>query len=107
MSGTRINRLSAVAALIAAGLFSAAGPANAATTNGGASAEQIRCGFYVGNDGTAYYGHCDAPPRTDIIINVKRFGDNFDVCVKPGTTRLGTTPPIIGAAYAHKLCRAG
>lgn len=102
-------KATAVAALAAAGLFNA-GAAQAAPADTAGTLAQFRCGFHLLSDG-AYYGHCDAPPRTDVIINVELGwgGDsgNYDMCVKPGLTRLGTFPSVWSARYTGRLCDAG
>lgn len=111
MKATPLKRVTAVAALATAGLLSAGATANAAPTEERGTAAQFRCGFHVGSDASALYGHCDAPPRTDIIINVELGwgGDsgNYDKCVKPGVTKLGTYPAVWYAKYTGRLCSAG
>jgi hypothetical protein len=105
--GTSVVSRSAIAALSAAALALAAPPASAATADPEPAA-QFRCGFHVDGSLNALYGHCDAPPRTDIVINVNLGGgDNYDMCVKPGVTRLGKFPDVLGAAYTGRLCSAG
>ncbi|MFE7439676.1 DUF6355 family natural product biosynthesis protein [Streptomyces chartreusis] len=106
MKTMRLKRMIAVTALATAGLLSAGTSANAAPAGGQTAAAQFRCGFYVGDDLTAYYGHCDAPPRTDIVIHVEGSSD-YDMCVKPGVTRLGKWPTVSYAAYTGRLCSAG
>jgi hypothetical protein len=100
-------------ALVGTGLTtsaSAAPPADASrpsatTADEQYAAAQFTCGFHW-MDGIGYYGHCDAPPRTDIIIHVEGSSER-DMCVKPGLTRLGTWPNVTGAYYTGRLCWAG
>jgi len=94
--------LKRVAVLATAGLLSAGVTANIAAADAQAAA-QFRCGFYESGD-WAYYGHCDAPPPTDVVINVRYIGGNFDQCVPPGLTVLGNSTVILGAAYTGRLC---
>ncbi|MFA1550533.1 DUF6355 family natural product biosynthesis protein [Actinomadura chokoriensis] len=111
MKATLLTRVAPVAALVTAGLLSAGTAADAAPKVEQKAAAQFRCGFYVGSDASANYGHCDAPPRTDVIINVELGwgGDsgNYDMCVKPGVTKLGTYPAVWYAKYTGRLCWAG
>jgi hypothetical protein len=105
--GTSVFTRSAIAALSAATLTLSALSASAAATAEPAPA-QFRCGFHIDADLNALYGHCDAPPRTDIVINVElRSGGNYDMCVKPGVTRLGKWPAVWDATYTGRLCSAG
>jgi hypothetical protein len=88
-----------------------AAPVIALATAGGAVAEpgveQLRCGYYE-SDGTAYYGHCDEPPRTDVIIHVDTIYDDYDLCVRPGLTVLGSALETNNAWYTGQPpCWAG
>ncbi len=104
--GRSVISTSAIAVLSAAALTLSALPASAAADP--EPKAQFKCGFHVGDNLDALYGHCDAPPRTDIVINVNLGGgDNYDMCVKPGVTRLGKFPDVLGAAYTGRLCSAG
>ncbi|MCG5216632.1 DUF6355 family natural product biosynthesis protein [Streptosporangium soli] len=109
--GTSVAARSAVAALSAAAVALAALPASATATAEPGPAAQFKCGFHVDGSLNALYGHCDAPPRTDIIINVELGwgGDdgNYDMCVKPGVTKLGRYPAVWYAKYTGRLCSAG
>ncbi|MCF6472683.1 hypothetical protein FAF44_30440 [Nonomuraea sp. MG754425] len=96
---------SAIVALAAATVALSGTPASAATSAGPEPAA-LRCGFYSSGF-TAYYGHCDTPPRTDVIIRVVTIFDSYELCVKPGVTTLGPYPQVRSAAYAGKLCSAG
>jgi hypothetical protein len=101
-----LKRVTAVAvALATAGLLSAGATASTAAADEQAAA-QFTCGFHWGGDLYGYYGHCDAPPRTDIVIHVEG-GNERDMCVKPGLTRLGKWPDVTYAAYTGRLCWAG
>jgi Family of unknown function (DUF6355) len=106
-----LKRATVVGTLISAGLLAAAVPAGAAPAAAGVSPAQFRCGFFVDSNLNAKYGHCDAPPRTDIVINVELGwgGDsgNYDMCVKPGVTTLGKYPSVWYAKYTGRLCSAG
>jgi hypothetical protein len=108
---TPIIARSAIAALAAATVALVALPASATAAAGPEPAAQFRCGFHVDGNLNALYGHCDAPPRTDIVINVELGwgGDsgNYDMCVKPGVTRLGKYPNVWYAKYTGRLCSAG
>ncbi|HSV66181.1 MAG TPA: DUF6355 family natural product biosynthesis protein [Mycobacteriales bacterium] len=67
--------------------------------------QQFPCGYFWEN-GRGKYGHCDAPPRTDVVIHVDFiFRPDQDWCVKPGVTDLG--PNAINAWYIGQLCDAG
>lgn len=109
--GTSAMTRSAIVAFSAAAVALSALPASAAATADPQPAAQFRCGFHVDGDANALYGHCDAPPRTDIVINVELGwgGDsgNYDMCVKPGVTRLGKYPAVWYAKYTGRLCSAG
>jgi hypothetical protein len=101
--------VTAVAALVTTGLLSASAAANTAAADEQRAAAQFRCGFYE-SGGSAYYGHCDAPPRTDIVIHVTGEFPNlteYDMCVKPGVTYLGPATLISYAVYTGRLCSAG
>ncbi|MEV0624243.1 DUF6355 family natural product biosynthesis protein [Nonomuraea sp. NPDC050404] len=94
---------SAIAALATAAVAFAGAPASAATTADPETA-QIRCGYYRNSNGN-WYGHCDELPRTDVIIRVESYTGHYDMCVKPGTTKLDAF--AYGAYYAGRLCWAG
>ncbi|MCP2357322.1 hypothetical protein HD597_004342 [Nonomuraea thailandensis] len=107
---TSASMRSAIATLSLATMAAVALPASAATAEPQPAA-QFQCGFHVDGNLNALYGHCDAPPRTDIVINVELGwgGDsgNYDKCVKPGLTTLGKYPSIWYAKYTGRLCSAG
>ncbi|MBF8189836.1 hypothetical protein ITP53_29750 [Nonomuraea sp. K274] len=109
-TGTSILTRSAAAAAAAAAVALAPLSAPAAAAAEPAPAAQFKCGFHIDGDLNALYGHCDAPPRTDIVINVELGwgGDsgNYDMCVKPGVTTLGKYPSVWYAKYTGRLCSA-
>jgi hypothetical protein len=108
-TGRSVLSRSAIVVLSAAALTLSALPASAAADP--KPKAQFKCGFHIDGNLNALYGHCDAPPRTDIVINVELGwgGDdgNYDMCVKPGVTRLGTYPSVWDATYTGRLCSAG
>ncbi|MFI0446627.1 DUF6355 family natural product biosynthesis protein [Actinomadura sp. 6N118] len=93
-----------------AALLSAGATTPAAAADEQRAAAQFICGFHE-LSGTAYYGHCDAPPRTDIVIKVT-YGPlggtgSYNLCVKPGVTTLGPALVIWNAVYTGSRCSAG
>ncbi|WP_370948531.1 DUF6355 family natural product biosynthesis protein [Amycolatopsis sp. cg5] len=84
---------------IAATAMVGAGSAASATTN------QLICGFHMESDGP-WYGHCDAPPRTDVVIFVDQYlAADYKMCVRPGDHKL--KPLAVNAWYIGQLCDAG
>ncbi|MEU9115876.1 DUF6355 family natural product biosynthesis protein [Streptomyces sp. NPDC048483] len=60
------------------------------------------CGFYeTGSD--AFYNHCTGD-GSNVVIEVEVFGPNYDRCVGPGRTWLGSSSRIQGAHYAGRTC---
>ncbi|MEU9376326.1 DUF6355 family natural product biosynthesis protein [Streptomyces sp. NPDC048255] len=60
------------------------------------------CGFYeTGSD--AYYNHCTGD-GSRVVIEVEVWGPNYEKCVGPGTTWLGSAKKIDGAHYVHRTC---
>ncbi|MEW2357729.1 DUF6355 family natural product biosynthesis protein [Spirillospora sp. NPDC029432] len=106
MKTVPFKRVTAVAALATAGLLSAGATAGVAVADEQRAAAQFRCGFHIDSNLNALYGHCDTPPRTDIIINVESGSGDYTMCVPPGVTRLGKWPHISYAAYAGRTCSA-
>jgi Family of unknown function (DUF6355) len=103
---TRVkNALLATVAM--AGLLTVTGPATAAQAGDTSpTPAQFPCGFYE-RDGQAFYGHCDQPPPTWVIINVDVFdwvGDDYTMCVPPGVTHLGSAFEVVGAWYIGRIC---
>lgn len=68
---------------------------------------QYPCGFYEQN-GQAYYGHCDEPPPTWVIIHVDYLSlsgkPDRDWCVPPGSTHLGAAWEVNNAWWTGRLC---
>ncbi|MEQ4723764.1 DUF6355 family natural product biosynthesis protein [Nonomuraea sp. B19D2] len=95
---------SAIVALAAATVALAGTPASASTTADPETTAQFRCGYYRDANGN-WYGHCDAPPRTDVIIRVESYTGDYDMCVKPGLTKLDAFAHY--AYYVGRLCSAG
>ena len=96
--------LGALAMAIAPGVAQAArsnAPQSAASPN------QFICGFYKEN-GQAYYGHCDEPPPTWVVIhvdyNIFSGIPDTDMCVPPGATRLGYDWQVNNAWWTGRLC---
>ncbi|MFG2605008.1 DUF6355 family natural product biosynthesis protein [Streptomyces sp. NPDC048514] len=77
--------------------FLAGGPATATP----AAADP--CGFYeTGSD--AYYNHCTSD-GSHVVIRVQvALAADYDRCVGPGRTWLGTAKKIQGAYYAGRTC---
>ncbi|MGW3623803.1 DUF6355 family natural product biosynthesis protein [Streptomyces sp. NPDC000880] len=82
--------LGAVALIL--GLSTAAAPSAAADP----------CGFYE-TASDAYYNHCTSD-GSRIIIEVEVWGPNYERCVGPGVTWLGSASAIDGAAYVGRTC---
>ncbi|GAA0458984.1 hypothetical protein GCM10009544_21930 [Streptomyces stramineus] len=60
------------------------------------------CGFYeTGSD--AYYNHCTGD-GSRIIIEVEVWGPNYERCVGPGVSWLGSAGKIDGAHYVGRTC---
>ncbi|WP_189145231.1 DUF6355 family natural product biosynthesis protein [Streptomyces lacrimifluminis] len=86
--------LAVVAPLTSALVLAVATPAATAAAN--------PCGFYeTGSD--AYYNHCTGD-GSRIIIEVEVWGPNYEKCVAPGDTWLGSSSKIDGAFYTGRLC---
>ncbi|MDQ0934480.1 hypothetical protein QFZ49_004420 [Streptomyces turgidiscabies] len=86
--------LAVVGPLTSALVLAVATPAATAAAN--------PCGFYeTGSD--AYYNHCTGD-GSRIIIEVEVFGPNYEKCVAPGDTWLGSASKIDGAFYTGRLC---
>jgi hypothetical protein len=74
------------------GLSTAAAPSAAADP----------CGFYE-TSSDAYYNHCTSD-GSRVIIEVEVWGPNYERCVGPGITWLGSAGQIDGAAYVGRTC---
>ncbi|MFJ9412648.1 DUF6355 family natural product biosynthesis protein [Streptomyces sp. NPDC101227] len=60
------------------------------------------CGFYeTGSD--AFYNHCTGD-GSNVVIEVEVFGPNYERCVGPGRTWLGSAGRIQGAHYTGRTC---
>ncbi|MGX1128202.1 hypothetical protein RKD49_000392 [Streptomyces glaucescens] len=60
------------------------------------------CGFYeTGSD--AYYNHCTSD-GSHVVIEVEVWGPNYERCVGPGRTWLGSASKIDGAFYTGRTC---
>ncbi|WP_069772268.1 DUF6355 family natural product biosynthesis protein [Streptomyces sp. LUP30] len=84
----------------AALVFASLGAVTAATVSPAAANP---CGFYeTGSD--AFYNHCTSDgSRVVIKVEVARAPD-FEWCVGPGRTWLGSAARIQGAHYTGRLC---
>ncbi|WP_052865488.1 DUF6355 family natural product biosynthesis protein [Streptomyces niger] len=70
------------------------------STAPGAAADP--CGFYeTGSD--AYYNHC-TDDGSHVVIEVEVWGPNYERCVVPGVTWLGSADEIDGAHYVGRTC---
>ncbi|MFC4610663.1 DUF6355 family natural product biosynthesis protein [Streptomyces maoxianensis] len=74
------------------GLSTAAAPSAAANP----------CGFYE-TSSDAYYNHCTSD-GSRVIIEVEVWGPNYERCVGPGVTWLGSAGSIGGAWYVGRTC---
>ncbi|MFF5255883.1 DUF6355 family natural product biosynthesis protein [Streptomyces leeuwenhoekii] len=69
-------------------------------TPSGAAADP--CGFYkTGSD--AYYNHCTSD-GSNVVIEVDVRGPNYERCVGPGRSWLGSSGRIKGAFYTGRTC---
>ncbi|MFJ1967543.1 DUF6355 family natural product biosynthesis protein [Streptomyces sp. NPDC087903] len=60
------------------------------------------CGFYAtGSD--AFYNHCTGD-GSRVVIEVEVWGPNYERCVAPGRTWLGSSGKIDGAHYVGRTC---
>ncbi|WP_433570480.1 DUF6355 family natural product biosynthesis protein [Streptomyces sp. CA-251247] len=89
--------IGAVALVLGATTASAAPAAPAAGT-----ALMNPCGFYE-TSSDAYYQHCTSD-GSRVIVEVEVFGPNYERCVAPGTTWLGSAGKIDGAFYTGRTC---
>ncbi|MEV2215047.1 DUF6355 family natural product biosynthesis protein [Streptomyces sp. NPDC050997] len=74
------------------GLSTAAAPSAAADP----------CGFYE-TSSDAYYNHCTSD-GSRVIIEVEVWGPNYERCVGPGVSWLGSASSIGGAWYVGRTC---
>ncbi|MET7854165.1 DUF6355 family natural product biosynthesis protein [Streptomyces avermitilis] len=67
-----------------------------------ATAAANPCGFYeTGSD--AYYNHCTGD-GSRVVIEVEVWGPNYERCVGPGVSWLGSASKIDGAHYVGRTC---
>jgi hypothetical protein len=116
---TILGRIAVGSATIVAALALFAAPAVAAaqdTTPTNATASTVHnnghdtvlpspCGWYTDWTATAWYNHC-GPGRVVIHVDVINAGGwpDYDKCVGPGDTWLGSWPNVQGAWYAGRTC---
>ncbi|MDN3023927.1 DUF6355 family natural product biosynthesis protein [Streptomyces sp. S.PB5] len=73
----------------------------AVTASAGAAAADP-CGFYE-TASDAYYNHCTSD-GSRVVIEVEVFGPNYEKCVGPGVSWLGSSGSIDGAFYTGRTC---
>ncbi|MGH4035910.1 DUF6355 family natural product biosynthesis protein [Actinomycetota bacterium Odt1-20B] len=67
------------------------------------SAAAEPCGFYeTGSD--AFYNHCTDDGSTVVIKVEVSWGPDYERCVGPGRSWLGSASKIQGAHYTGRLC---
>lgn len=67
-----------------------------------ATAAANPCGYYAtGSD--AFYNHCTSD-GSRVVIEVEVFGPNYEKCVGPGNSWLGSSSKIDGAHYVGRTC---
>jgi hypothetical protein len=87
-------------ALIAAAALAACSLPVAPTASAAADA----CGYWQ-SSADSYYNHCDNGSGSRVIINVDTvFARDYEKCVGPGNTHLGSTSDIRGAWYVGRTC---
>ncbi len=90
-----------VLATAAALMLATAGTATA--TAGAAPSHRDPCGFYeTGSD--AYYNHCTSDGSRIVILVRVAWAPDYERCVAPGRTWLGSADKIQGAEYTGRLC---
>ncbi|MFD9369456.1 DUF6355 family natural product biosynthesis protein [Streptomyces sp. NPDC060020] len=83
-------------ALLSAGLMIAGGLVTATP----ATADP--CGYFAtGSD--SFYNHC-TNDGSRVIIEVEVFGPNYEKCVAPGKTWLGSRSKVSNAHYVGRTC---
>ncbi|MFI5805097.1 DUF6355 family natural product biosynthesis protein [Streptomyces sp. NPDC051561] len=97
----RVQRLlPAVIGAVALFLGTATG---ASALPGASGAVMNPCGFYkTGSD--AFYHHCTSDGSRVVIKVEVNFGPDYERCVAPGETWLGSASRIGGAYYAGRTC---
>ncbi|MEU2285822.1 DUF6355 family natural product biosynthesis protein [Streptomyces sp. NPDC013178] len=95
----RVRRVVTGALGAAALVFASLGAATA--TAGPAAADP--CGFYeTGSD--AYYNHCTSDGSRVVIKVEVALAPDYERCVGPGRTWLGSADRIQGAYYVGRTC---
>ncbi|TDC77558.1 DUF6355 family natural product biosynthesis protein [Streptomyces hainanensis] len=68
------------------------------------SAAAQACGYWQ-TSADAYYTHCDNGSGSRVIINVDTvWASDYEKCVGPGDTHLGSTSDVRGAWYVGRTC---
>ncbi|MDX2544958.1 DUF6355 family natural product biosynthesis protein [Streptomyces sp. WI04-05B] len=88
------SALAVVGPLTSALVLAVATPAATAAAN--------PCGYYA-TSSDAYYNHCTSD-GSHIVIEVEVWGPNYEKCVLPGVTWLGSSSRIDGAWYVGRTC---
>ncbi|WP_455357501.1 DUF6355 family natural product biosynthesis protein [Streptomyces sp. SYSU K217416] len=60
------------------------------------------CGYYA-TSSDSYYNHCTSD-GSRVVIEVEVWGPNYERCVAPGVTWLGSADKIDGAWYVGRTC---
>lgn len=88
--------------LLAFAGVSAAGLALAPAAGAAPGTADEPCGYYQDHQ-SAWYNHC--AQDTHVVINVDTiWAPDYERCVGPGTTFLGSTDDIRGAWYVGRTC---
>ncbi|WP_199815594.1 DUF6355 family natural product biosynthesis protein [Streptomyces griseus] len=61
------------------------------------------CGFYE-TSSDAYYNHCTSDGSRIVIKVEVAWGSDYERCVGPGTSWLGSAAKIQGAHYVGRTC---
>jgi hypothetical protein len=61
------------------------------------------CGFYK-TSADAYYNHCTSDGSRVVIKVEVPFASDYERCVAPGRTWLGSASKIQGASYVGRTC---
>lgn len=75
----------------------------AATTATASPAAADPCGFYE-TSSDAYYNHCTSDGSRVVIKVEVAWGSDYERCVAPGKTWLGSADKIQGAHYVNRTC---
>ncbi|POX57255.1 hypothetical protein C3489_00615 [Streptomyces sp. Ru71] len=74
-----------------------------ATTATATPAAADPCGFYE-TSADAYYNHCTSDGSRVVIKVEAAWADDYERCVAPGRTWLGSASGIQGAHYVGRTC---